>query len=341
MSISSISNDYYETLELSRDCSQEDITESFRRLSLKYLPKNAKDDREKKVYLRKFHQLCEAYEVLSDINKKGIYDIYGQDGLYNGVLDKEGNIKGGYKYIGNCDEIFENFMGNIIPFALVNDHEKMGDEYNYAFGSAFGGQKQEINLNLPDIHVDLYCTLKELYNGTVKTITYKKNKLSSDKRTTNLIEEVFDVEIFKGFDKNTIITYKGRGNEEKDKITSDLIVHIREIKNDLFKRVNKSDLLYTKKITLSQALNSVPVLIKTLDDRNISISMDEIISPKTVRIVKGEGMPVYDKKTFTVSPGDLFIRFNIIFPEFIDTEKKDKIIELLKPDIIEENDDEI
>jgi hypothetical protein len=37
----------------------------------------------------------------------------------------------------------------------------------------------------------------------------------------------------------------------------------------------------------------------------------------------------------------LFIRFNIIFPEFIDTEKKDKIIELLKPEVIEENDDEI
>ena len=91
-----------------------------------------------------------------------------------------------------------------------------------------------------------------------------------------------------------------------------MVVHIREIKNDLFRRVNKNDLLYTKKITLSQALNSVPVLIKTLDDRNISISMDEIISPKTVRIVKGEGMPVYDKKTFTVSHGDLFIRFNII-----------------------------
>ena len=48
MSISSISNDYYETLELTRDCSQEDITESFRRLSLKYLPKNAKDDNERK-----------------------------------------------------------------------------------------------------------------------------------------------------------------------------------------------------------------------------------------------------------------------------------------------------
>ena len=69
--------------------------------------------------------------------------------------------------------------------------------------------------------------------------------------------------------------------------------------------------------------------------------MDEIISPKTVRIVKEEGMPVYDKLTHKVKKGDLFIRFNIIFPEFIDTEKKDKIIELLKPEVIEENDDEI
>ena len=64
--------------------------------------------------------------------------------------------------------------------------------------------------------------------------------------------------------------------------------------------------------------------------------MDEIISPQTVKIVKGEGMPVYRKDTdirdLNVKKGDLFIKFDIEFPEYIEPEKKDEIISLLKED---------
>ena len=78
------------------------------------------------------------------------------------------------------------------------------------------------------------------------------------------------------------------------------------------------------------------VQINTLDNRIIYIAIDEIINPKTVKIVKGEGMPLYRKEVsvneMDVKKGDLFIKFNIVFPEVIDPEKKERIIKLLNND---------
>ena len=84
-----------------------------------------------------------------------------------------------------------------------------------------------------------------------------------------------------------------------------------------------------------KALNSEPVCLYTLDGRKLAISIDEIISPSTVKIIPGEGMPFYDKdkskyRGDKVKKGDLFIKFNIIFPEYIESNKKKRIIELLK-----------
>lgn len=58
-------NDYYETLELKRDCSQEDIAEAFRRLALKTHPKNT-TSKNAAIYEFQFNKISEAYEVLSD-----------------------------------------------------------------------------------------------------------------------------------------------------------------------------------------------------------------------------------------------------------------------------------
>ncbi len=102
--------------------------------------------------------------------------------------------------------------------------------------------------------------------------------------------------------------------------------------------MNKDDLIYTQKIRLVQALNSEPVSLITLDSRRLTIAMDEIISPQTVKMVKGEGMPIYNKEDplnhllFKEKRGDLYIKFEIQFPKFIDPEKKEEITRLLEPE---------
>ena len=328
--------DYYEILEIVRTCSQEDISEAYRNLSLKYHPAKAPPEK-KEVYELHFQKLAEAYEVLSDPTRKGIYDIYGSEGLRTGITDKKGNVKGAYKFLNNGHEIFERYMGTSNPFTLIRDNEKISEEIPSVFGSAFGGQNKEKEKELSPIHIYLECTLEELYNGCVKTINYKKNNINYDLRTTNVVEVSQDVEIFRGYDDNTIITYKEKGNDAPGMISSDLIVHIKEVPHKSFKRINKNDLLYIHEIPLVKALNSEPVCLYTFDGRKLAISIDEIISPSTLKVIPGEGMPIYDKdlsktRGNKIQKGDLYIKFNIIFPEYIDPDKKKRIITLLQPE---------
>ena len=330
MTTSFSSPDYYKILSLSKNCSQEEIAESYRKLSLKFHPKICSpENAAQSEYC--FQKLCEAYEVLSDPIKKEIYDIYGHEGLKNGIIDKKGNIKGGYVYSGNGHEIFEKFMGTSNPFTLKGEAEKgFFDEKNKPKIS-ISNKKEEI---IKPIDIDLECTLEELYNGCVKHIKYKKRVISFDFRQTEEKEFPLDVEIFKGYDKNTIIPFKGMGHQSPGMKDSDLIVHIREKKHKSFQRVNKNDLIYTHTIDLAQALNSEPVRFTTLDGRKLAISVDEIISPSTVKIVKGEGMPIFENemnvRDLNIKKGDLFIKFDIKFPEYIDPNKKMEITSLLE-----------
>ena len=189
---------------------------------------------------------------------------------------------------------------------------------------------------LPKIVLTLPCTLEELYNGCIKTIKYSKNSLNYDTRTTSLKETSVKIEILPGYSKNTELKYPCKGNESPGKKNSDLIVKIKEIPHQTFKRVNKNDLLYTHKISLRDALNSTPVIFNHLDGRVLNISMDEIISPDTVKVVKGEGMPIIDEEKPIESialdnkKGDLYIKFDIQFPDYINDKKKQKIISLLE-----------
>ena len=95
-----------------------------------------------------------------------------------------------------------------------------------------------------------------------------------------------------------------------------------------------NDLIYTKTLTLAQALNSEPVRFTTLDGRKLAISIDEIISPSTVKVVPGEGMPIFQDemnvRDLNIKKGDLYIKFDIKFPEYIDPNKKMEITSLLE-----------
>lgn len=226
---------------------------------------------------------------------------------------------------------------------MIKDGDRLDDEQGTMFSSAFGGQFEPKKEVLPNVEADLECTLEELYKGCVKKLKYNKKVVNPDGRTTQLQEETKDVEIFKGYDKNTVLTFPGYGNEgpaiktcKSYLILADLIVRIKEKKHPKFKKVNKNDLVYVQKISLIDALNSVPVTIFTLDNRKIIVTMDEIISPQTVKTVKLEGMPIYNKEdplqnlVDKEKKGDLFVKFDIIFPKFIEPTKKEEITNLLE-----------
>ena len=333
ISLSSLNNkDYYQILGLPRTCTQEEISEAYRTLSLKYHPKITTRENSA-TFEYYFQKLGEAYEVLSDPKKKDIFDIYGKEGLKNGIMKNDKKIEG-YRYLGNGHEIFEKFMGTANPFTLIRENEKKSREIREKENIVIDASKQEKQeKRAKDIVIELECTLEELYNGCVKNVKYNRKKVASDSVSLEHVEDNVDVEILRGYDKNSVIKFKDMGNEGLGEKNSDLIIKIKEKKNNLFKRVNKNDLIYIHEISLSQALNGDPVRLTTLDNRKIAISIDEIISPSTIKKVPGEGMPIYKKelsvRDLEIEKGDLYIKFHIIFPEYIDPVRKMEISKLL------------
>lgn len=97
--------DFYEVLGVSRDSSDRDIKKAFRRMAMKYHPDRNPDDKESED---KFKEVNEAYEVLSDAQKKGAYDQYGHAGV-------DPNMRGGHGggHDGNFSDIFGDVFGDI------------------------------------------------------------------------------------------------------------------------------------------------------------------------------------------------------------------------------------
>ena len=99
---------YYECLEIPRTATSEGISNAYRRLALKFHPE--KNPSNKAANLQRFNEICEAYDVLSDPEKKAIFDLYGEYGLKNGVTNSKGQKVGGYMFMGESFEIFEQFF---------------------------------------------------------------------------------------------------------------------------------------------------------------------------------------------------------------------------------------
>lgn len=105
--------DYYKTLGITKGATDEEIKKAYRKMALKYHPdKNKSPGAEDR-----FKEIAEAYEVLSDKNKREIYDKYGEDGLKQGSSGGGGTSGASYSFHGDPHETFRMFFGDENPFA--------------------------------------------------------------------------------------------------------------------------------------------------------------------------------------------------------------------------------
>lgn len=146
--------DYYEVLEVERGASEQEIKKAYRKMALKYHPDKNPDDSEAET---RFKEAAEAYEVLSNPEKKSRYDQFGHAGMKNG-----GGFGGGM----SMDDIFSQF----------------GDIFGGAFGGAFSGfggggarshTRRRVNRG-SNIRVKVALDLKEIANGVEKKIKVNK-----------------------------------------------------------------------------------------------------------------------------------------------------------------------
>lgn len=267
----------------------------------------------------KFQQIGEAYDVLADLEKRAIYDQYGYEGLRDGVPDERGDCGAGYKFQGNADEIFEKFFGTMNPFATFG----FGEAKPFASKLSRPGEKKAD----PVLH-NLDCTLSELYNGCVKKFNITRIRLNQETGEPYEATKQLTITVKPGWKKGTKITFAGEGDEAPGATPPDVIFVIQE-KADPAETAYSRDginLIYKHRISLSDALADCSLQIPTLDNRTISVACPEVVSPFYEKTVVGEGMP-NSKKPGT--KGDLIIKFQILFPKYLNGAKRTKMRELL------------
>ncbi|CDW91696.1 UNKNOWN [Stylonychia lemnae] len=331
-----MSKNYYEILELARSASHEHIAQAFRRLALKYHP--LKNPTDLATNSSRFSEICEAYDVLSHQERKAWYDKFGEYGLKEGIPNASGQIVGGYRFAGNSYEIFDKFFGTSNPFSDVLEDDGR-DQYGSMFGDAFGGQNQPSFPAPSDIVITLECTLYEFYNGCLKKVDFDREVLSHDGRTTRPQKEEMNIEVKPGFSESTVLEFPSKGNEAHAHRPSKLVIRFRQTPHDYYHREG-DDLIYTQRISLENALLSEPVSLKALDGRTLVVTLDEIITPQTSKLVEGEGMPIQTDgsinildhlKTVSQLPkGNLQIRFDIQFPKKLSNHHKQTIVDALR-----------
>ncbi|XP_044102863.1 dnaJ homolog subfamily B member 6 isoform X1 [Neovison vison] len=125
--------DYYEVLGVQRHASAEDIKKAYRKLALKWHPDKNPENKEEAE--RKFKQVAEAYEVLSDAKKRDIYDRYGKEGLNGGGggIHFDNQFEFGFTF-RNPDDVFREFFGGRDPFSF----DFFEDPFEEFFGSRRG-----------------------------------------------------------------------------------------------------------------------------------------------------------------------------------------------------------
>ncbi|KAJ1099726.1 hypothetical protein NDU88_004825 [Pleurodeles waltl] len=124
--------EYYDVLGVNRHSSQEDIKKAYRKLALKWHPDKNPDNKEEAE--RKFKQVAEAYEVLSDAKKRDIYDKYGKEGLSGGGGGShfESPFEFGFTF-RNPEDVFREFFGGRDPFSF--------DFFEDPFDDFFGNRR--------------------------------------------------------------------------------------------------------------------------------------------------------------------------------------------------------
>ncbi|KAL2483355.1 DNAJ heat shock family protein [Forsythia ovata] len=340
--------DYYKILQVDKSAKDDDLKKAYRKLAMKWHPD--KNPNNKKEAEAKFKQISEAYDVLSDPQKRAIYDQYGEDGLKGQVPPPDAGGAGGPTFFStggggggptsfrfntrNADDIFNEFFGFSSPFGggmgggsgmrSTRFGGMFDDETFASYGEGGGGGYQSAPRKGAPIEQKLPCTLEELYKGTAKKMKISREILDSSGKTVP-VEEILTINIKPGWKKGTKITFQEKGNEHPNQIPSDLVFIVDEKPHKTFSR-DGNDLLVTQKISLVEALTGCTVHITTLDGRNLTIPINNVIHPNYEEVVLREGMPISKDPT---KKGNLRIKFDIKFPARLTSSQKAGIKELL------------
>ena len=345
--------DYYDTLNLSKSASESEIKKAYRKLAIKYHPDKNPGNKDAE---QSFKEAAEAYEILSNSQKKQQYDQFGH-AAFNG-----GQGFGGGGGGMSMDDIFDHF----------------GDVFGSSFGGGGfgrgGGRRVRKGSNL---RVKLKLTLEDIVNGVQKKIKVQKLVAASGveftscsscrgsgqvTRVTNTIlgamqtastcpnckgsgqmiskrpdgvdssglekkETIIEIEIPAGVEEGMQLSMQGKGNEAPGGgVAGDLIIAIEEIEHEHLVR-NGTDLLYQLGITFSDAVIGTSIEIPMVSGKAKIKIPSGTQSGKNLRL-RSKGIP--DVNGY--GRGDMIVNIQIFTPQNISKEEKDLLLKLNESD---------
>lgn len=325
---------FYELLGVSKDASESQIKKAYRMRALKEHPDKGGDP-------EKFKELTRAYEVLSDPDKRRLYDQYGEEGL-------GGDAEGGGGGMGDLfSQLFGGGGGRRGPSGPTKGedivhpiHVKLEDIYNGRLiklaitrdvictdcsgsGCASGasettcddckgrGVRVVVRQMGPGMIQQMQSPCKEC-KATGKVIPAGQECNGCKGAKVKPSKKVLEVHIPKGVKDNHRIVMSGESSEKPGQLPGDVVFVVKIKPHHTFKRLHHH-LLLEKDISLVDALTGFKFTFNHLDNRKVEVSSppNEVIQYGVFKQIPELGMPI-EQTPFR--HGDLIIRFNVIFP---------------------------
>lgn len=328
-----LGRDYYEILQVSRNANEQQIKRAYRKLALQFHPDKVEgSEEEKKAAAVRFAEVNNAYEVLSDEEKRKIYDQYGEEGIKQHAGQQAQGGGGGGR------NIFDFFFGG------------------GGFGG--GGEEEEQVQKGHDVYIDLFVTLRDLYVGKEMQVTRDKDVVKSapgtrkckckQKLVTRQLgpgmyqqyaqqvcedcpnvkfereQEALTVHVEPGMLDGQFITFFEEGEPVIDGESGDLKFVIRTLPDKTFER-RGNDLMLNYTISLVDALVGFSKQIEHLDGHKVTLSSDKVTKPGDYHFVPNEGMPIYGQEP---RHGNLFVQYTVAFPALLTEQQKATVKEL-------------
>ena len=294
--------DYYKTLEVNKNASENDLKKAYRKLAVKWHPDKNPNNKEEAE--KKFKEISEAYDVLKDKSKREMYDRFGKDGVNSNNMNSFNNFSSSGI---SPDDIFKDFFGTDNVF---NVHENGHQTFStFSFGGPnmmFQNQKrQRKKVKGASIEHKLNCSLEDLYHGATKKIKIE--------RSVNYTKDssIIEINIQPGWKEGTKLTYPNMGNSSPFEVSGDIILIVTQLDHEIFERLD-NDLVMTCDISLDMALKGFTKKIKTMNGKMHTIKINKLPNSDYKHTVRNGGMPIRKNKR-NIGYGNLIVRFNVKF----------------------------
>lgn len=291
--------DYYKVLGVDTNATAEEIRKAYRKLARKYHPDV---NPENQAAHKKFQEINEANEVLSDPDKRKKYDQYGKDWKHAEEFERARQHRADRQ--GPSYESGQNFHG-----------EFDDDAFSEFFRSMFGGgdpRRKETRFRGQDYHAELHLSLSEAYHTHPRTMVIDGRNIR--------------ITIPAGVEHGSKIRIKGHGGPGVNGgPPGDLYLTFKIADEPHLKRLG-NDLYTTVQIDLYPAVLGGETTVDTLSGK-IKLKISPGTQNDTRVRIKGKGFPVYKKEN---QFGDLYVTFKVKIPERLTQKQKELFTELSK-----------